>query len=293
MLRYVERTGLIAPERSASGYRLYGPAQLQRLRTLKELLVRFDIGLSDVAFASRMAHDGELRQAVHKLPAVGKILVHAEQGGSLRFTAPPGPVQDVGRLFPVISPSPAAEPPPAAGPSPAATPQPGQTSQPRPTAAAQDKDLALNESLTGSKQVGLLFTLLVAAGGASWLLLGRARRRRVPVSLGPAGPSGPFRPLPGISVPVRPGTGPIRDAGRPSRVITPPSAAAPYPAATPSPAALLQPGQVRHRAPATDQDRPLSEPLTGNKQARLVFTLLVAAGAIAWLLGKARKRRVP
>src|SRR5438067_1355351 len=40
MLRYVERTGLIAPERSASGYRLYGPAQLQRLRTLKEPLAR-------------------------------------------------------------------------------------------------------------------------------------------------------------------------------------------------------------------------------------------------------------
>jgi MerR family transcriptional regulator, copper efflux regulator len=64
MLRYVERTGLVTPARSASGYRLYGPAQLQRLRTLKELLARFDLGLSDVAFASRMALDAELRQAV-------------------------------------------------------------------------------------------------------------------------------------------------------------------------------------------------------------------------------------
>jgi DNA-binding transcriptional MerR regulator len=64
MLRYVEQTGLVTPARSASGYRLYGPAQLQRLRTLKELLARFDLGLSDVAFAGRMANSPDLRDAV-------------------------------------------------------------------------------------------------------------------------------------------------------------------------------------------------------------------------------------
>ena len=64
MLRYVERTGLVTAARSTSGYRLYGPAELQRLRTLKELLQRFDLGLSDVAFASRMSTDAELRDAV-------------------------------------------------------------------------------------------------------------------------------------------------------------------------------------------------------------------------------------
>lgn len=64
MLRYVEQTGLVFPARSASGYRLYGPAQLQRLRTLKELLARFEVGLSDVAFAARMVSDVELREAV-------------------------------------------------------------------------------------------------------------------------------------------------------------------------------------------------------------------------------------
>jgi DNA-binding transcriptional MerR regulator len=64
MLRYVEQSGLIVADRSPSGYRLYGPAQLQRLRTLKELLARFDIGLSDVAFAARMAASPELREAV-------------------------------------------------------------------------------------------------------------------------------------------------------------------------------------------------------------------------------------
>jgi len=64
MLRYVEQTGLVSPARSASGYRLYGPAQLQRLRTLKELLGRFDVGLSDIAFAARMAASPDLRDAV-------------------------------------------------------------------------------------------------------------------------------------------------------------------------------------------------------------------------------------
>jgi DNA-binding transcriptional MerR regulator len=64
MLRYIEQAGLVAPARSASGYRLYGAAELQRLRTLKELLARFEIALSDVAFAARMATDSELREAV-------------------------------------------------------------------------------------------------------------------------------------------------------------------------------------------------------------------------------------
>ena len=59
MLRYVERVGLVEPARSASGYRLYGPAELQRLRTLRELLDEHEIGLSDVAFALRMRADAD------------------------------------------------------------------------------------------------------------------------------------------------------------------------------------------------------------------------------------------
>jgi DNA-binding transcriptional MerR regulator len=63
MLRYVERVGLVQPARSAAGYRLYGPAQLQRLRTLRELLAEHDVGLSDVAFALRLRGEPELRRA--------------------------------------------------------------------------------------------------------------------------------------------------------------------------------------------------------------------------------------
>ena len=64
MLRYVERVGLVAPERSGAGYRLYGPPELQRLRTLRELLDAHELGLSDVAFARRMRDDAGLRGAV-------------------------------------------------------------------------------------------------------------------------------------------------------------------------------------------------------------------------------------
>jgi DNA-binding transcriptional MerR regulator len=63
MLRYVERVGLVEPKRSASGYRLYGPAELQRLRTLRELLDEHEIGLSDLAFALRLRRDSGLREA--------------------------------------------------------------------------------------------------------------------------------------------------------------------------------------------------------------------------------------
>jgi MerR family copper efflux transcriptional regulator len=64
MLRYVERVGLVEPDRSDAGYRLYGPPELQRLRTLRELLERHELGLSDVAFALRLRRDAELRGAV-------------------------------------------------------------------------------------------------------------------------------------------------------------------------------------------------------------------------------------
>jgi MerR family copper efflux transcriptional regulator len=86
MLRYVEQTGLVSPARSASGYRLYGPAELQRLRTLKELLARFDLGLSDVAFAAQMTSSPELREAVQSwLEAEASRPEHVGPEDWLRF----------------------------------------------------------------------------------------------------------------------------------------------------------------------------------------------------------------
>lgn len=64
MLRYVEQLGLVASPRSAAGYRLYGPAQLQRLRTLRSLLERHDVELGDVGFALRLRREPELAGAL-------------------------------------------------------------------------------------------------------------------------------------------------------------------------------------------------------------------------------------
>ena len=64
MLRYVERVGLVAPARSGGGYRLYGAAELQRLRTLRELLAAHGVGLSDLAFAKRLREEPALSATV-------------------------------------------------------------------------------------------------------------------------------------------------------------------------------------------------------------------------------------
>jgi DNA-binding transcriptional MerR regulator len=64
MLRYIEDAGLIEPRRSVAGYRLYGAAELQRLRTLRELVGRFEIGLGEVGFAMRLRREAELAGAV-------------------------------------------------------------------------------------------------------------------------------------------------------------------------------------------------------------------------------------
>jgi MerR family transcriptional regulator, copper efflux regulator len=64
MLRYIESSGLIEARRSPSGYRLYGPEELQRLRTLRELLDGRGVTLQEVGFALRLRRDDELAGAV-------------------------------------------------------------------------------------------------------------------------------------------------------------------------------------------------------------------------------------
>ena len=86
MLRYVERVGLVEPERSQSGYRLYGPAELQRLRTLRELLDEHEIGLSDLAFAARLRREPQLREATGTwLEAEAERPADVPQSDWLRF----------------------------------------------------------------------------------------------------------------------------------------------------------------------------------------------------------------
>jgi DNA-binding transcriptional MerR regulator len=64
MLRYLERVGLIVPRRTQTGYRLYGLRELNQLRSLRELLARFGLEISDLAFAARLRREPALRAAV-------------------------------------------------------------------------------------------------------------------------------------------------------------------------------------------------------------------------------------
>jgi DNA-binding transcriptional MerR regulator len=64
MLRYLERVGLVVPERSAGGYRLYRLRELNQLRSLRELQRRFGIGIAELAFAMRLRREPALRAAV-------------------------------------------------------------------------------------------------------------------------------------------------------------------------------------------------------------------------------------
>ena len=95
MLRYIESAGLIEPLRTPKGYRIFGPGELQRLRTLRELLARFDCALSDVAFAKRHASDPELRAALDQLvrgtadAAGGRGLGRLALLGAAEAPAPP------------------------------------------------------------------------------------------------------------------------------------------------------------------------------------------------------------
>jgi DNA-binding transcriptional MerR regulator len=66
MLRYIESVGLVEPPRSPAGYRLYGPAELQRLRTLRELLKGNELEIADVGFIQRLRDEPEIDRAVNE-----------------------------------------------------------------------------------------------------------------------------------------------------------------------------------------------------------------------------------
>ena len=72
MLRYLEENGLVAPARTASGYRLYGLSDVNRLRSLRDLRSRFRLELGELAFARRLRRDPELRGAVDAWLAAGE-----------------------------------------------------------------------------------------------------------------------------------------------------------------------------------------------------------------------------
>jgi len=64
MLRYLESVGLVVPRRNRSDYRLYGLLELNQLRSLRDLRGRFDVELTEIAFAARLEREPALRAAV-------------------------------------------------------------------------------------------------------------------------------------------------------------------------------------------------------------------------------------
>jgi DNA-binding transcriptional MerR regulator len=64
MLRYLERSGLVVPARTRSGYRVYGLLELNQLRSLQELRRQFRVELRELAFAARLRREPDLRAAV-------------------------------------------------------------------------------------------------------------------------------------------------------------------------------------------------------------------------------------
>jgi DNA-binding transcriptional MerR regulator len=64
MLRYLERSGIVTPARTPSGYRVYGIRELNQLRGLSDLRRRFGVELDEVAFALRLRREPEVRDAV-------------------------------------------------------------------------------------------------------------------------------------------------------------------------------------------------------------------------------------
>jgi len=64
MLRYLEGANLVVPQRTKSGYRVYGMLELNQLRSLRELRARFGVELNEMAFAARLDREPALQAAV-------------------------------------------------------------------------------------------------------------------------------------------------------------------------------------------------------------------------------------
>jgi MerR family copper efflux transcriptional regulator len=64
MLRYLEELGLVVPQRTRAGYRVYGLGELNRLAALRDLRRRFGVDISEVAFAARLRREPDLRRAL-------------------------------------------------------------------------------------------------------------------------------------------------------------------------------------------------------------------------------------
>jgi hypothetical protein len=93
MLRYAEQLGLVAPARTAGGYRDYGERDLLAATDAVALQARYRVTPAALAFGLRALHDPEVAGSLHRLAA----LTRGRRGpgnpeGVPRSIGPPGPV---------------------------------------------------------------------------------------------------------------------------------------------------------------------------------------------------------
>ena len=98
MLRYLEGLGLVAPERTPSGYRQYQARDVMRLRALRDLRARHALDLAGLAFAARLRREPALRAEVEAWlesgeagAARGLARLRAAQGAGPARRLTPGP----------------------------------------------------------------------------------------------------------------------------------------------------------------------------------------------------------
>jgi MerR family copper efflux transcriptional regulator len=72
MLRYRESLGLVAPARTAGGYRTYGERDLLAAAYAADLEERYGVAPAAVAFALRAVHEPELRDQLGALARLAR-----------------------------------------------------------------------------------------------------------------------------------------------------------------------------------------------------------------------------
>ena len=89
MLRYAEQLGLVAPARTAAGYRNYGERDLRAAAAALELQARYRTTPAALAFGLRVLEDpevaGSLRRLARRIEGVPRLVGSPDPAAALDF----------------------------------------------------------------------------------------------------------------------------------------------------------------------------------------------------------------